>query len=442
MGRWRCIFTYCCPVRNQADNKRMTDRPGQSDARLAAMKVVQVLQGAGHVAYFAGGCVRDMQLGIKPKDYDVATDATPDQVAALFHRCRLVGAAFGVVLVRLMHCDIEVATFRRESGYSDGRRPDEVQFTDALEDARRRDFTINGLFYDPMADRVIDHVGGLADIRARVIRAIGEPEERFNEDYLRMLRAARFAARLGWPIDPATQGAIERHADKLAKISRERIGMEIQAMLEAPGRAAAIGWILQLGLDGSVLDEPAKRHELAITGALGEVVSYPLALAGWAVDRYVAAGGGIHEGLALWKPRQIARRWRGALVLSNEQHESLVFLVEGAGEVMKWFNLSVARRKRWLAEMRWGELEKLVLAIGRVRGGIEVGDFERDVAALVADGVGSEPLVSGDDLIAAGFAPGPMFKRLLDGVYDAQLEGRIRTREQGLALARELAGGE
>ena len=193
---------------------------GSSRAYRAAEQVVRRLQQAGYTAYFAGGCVRDMRLGIEPVDYDVATEARPPQVVELFRHSRLVGEAFGVVLVRLMGCDVEVATFR------DGRRPDHVDFSDARHDAHRRDFTVNGMFYDPLADRLIDYVGGQEDLRRRVIRCIGEPAQRFDEDYLRMLRAVRFAARLGWPIDPATAQAIADHAPRLARISRERIGME------------------------------------------------------------------------------------------------------------------------------------------------------------------------------------------------------------------------
>src|SRR5687768_12609710 len=182
-----------------------------SSTRGDALAVVNRLREAGHLAYFAGGCVRDALLGLEPKDYDVATDAPPDRVRELFPRTQAVGAAFGVILVRQGRSQIEVATFRSEGKYLDGRRPENVTFTTAEEDAKRRDFTINGMFYDPVADKVIDFVGGRQDAPDRVLRAIGNPDERFAEDHLRLLRAIRFAARFGMTIEPATHDAIARN---------------------------------------------------------------------------------------------------------------------------------------------------------------------------------------------------------------------------------------
>src|SRR5947209_8570545 len=202
-----------------------------------ALAVVRRLREAGHVAYFAGGCVRDLLLGKEPKDYDVATDAPPQRVRALFSNTQAVGAAFGVILVRHRRSQVEVATFRSDGTYLDGRRPEAVRFTTAAEDAQRRDFTINGLFLDPVADQVIDFVGGREDLKAGVIRAIGEPSARFGEDHLRMLRALRFAARFGFQIEPRTQDAIRRHAPQLVRISPERIAEELRFTL--PGRNGA-----------------------------------------------------------------------------------------------------------------------------------------------------------------------------------------------------------
>src|SRR3954469_23233625 len=206
-----------------------------------AEAVLRRLREAGHVAYFAGGCVRDLLLGLEPKDWDVATDAPPQRVRELFSKTEAVGAAFGVILVRHGKSVVEVATFRSEGNYLDGRRPSEVRFTTAEEDARRRDFTINGLFLDPLAggppaEQVIDYVGGREDLRRGVLRAIGDPERRFAEDYLRLLRAVRFAARLGFPIPPATAAAVRRHAPRLAQIAPERVGDELRVMLPPPTR--------------------------------------------------------------------------------------------------------------------------------------------------------------------------------------------------------------
>src|SRR4051812_6760839 len=209
---------------------------GKQNDRADAAAVVRRLRGAGHVAYFAGGCVRDLLLGRDPKDYDVATDAPPDRVRGLFRRTQAVGQAFGVILVYEGRSQVEVATFRSDGAYLDGRHPTGVRFTTAEEDAQRRDFTINGLFLDPLKDaplddQVIDYVGGRADLRAGIVRAIGDPERRFGEDFLRLLRAPRFAARLGFTIEPNTAAAIRRHAAQLSRISPERVGEELRTML-------------------------------------------------------------------------------------------------------------------------------------------------------------------------------------------------------------------
>ncbi len=211
----------------------------RQDLREAAVEVVRRLSEAGYTAYFAGGCVRDRLMGLEPTDYDVASDARPEQVGALFGGAHRVGESFGVMLVSAMGHQIEVATFRSDGFYSDGRRPDTVTFSDAGHDARRRDFTINGLFEDPLSGRVIDFVGGQADLEARLIKAIGDPEARLAEDRLRMLRAVRFAARFSFAIDAATAEAIRGGAEDLGRISRERIGQEVRRMLTDRNRAVA-----------------------------------------------------------------------------------------------------------------------------------------------------------------------------------------------------------
>ena len=218
-------------------------------ARGTAASIVRRLREAGHVAYFAGGCVRDELLGLDPVDYDVATDARPDAIQAMFRKTAAVGASFGVVLVKEAGGVVEVATFRSDGPYSDSRRPDRVEFADAAHDAQRRDFTINALFLDPLAaedsasihGHVIDHVGGMADLRARVIRAVGDPERRLAEDHLRALRAVRFAARFGFAIEQGTASAIREHASDLEGVSRERVGDELRRMFLAETRAEAAG---------------------------------------------------------------------------------------------------------------------------------------------------------------------------------------------------------
>ena len=227
-------------VSNVAETATSKPRCHHDDARA----ILERLRTAGHVAYFAGGCVRDLLLGREPKDWDVATDAPPNRVRALFSNTQAVGAAFGVILVRFRGSQVEVATFRADPKKVDGRHPTGVSFTTAEEDAKRRDFTINGLFLDPLRDgsihdQVIDYVGGRADLAAKVIRAIGDAEARFNEDHLRILRAVRFAARFGFTIEPATASAIRRHAGQLVRISPERIADELRIMLTPATRVAA-----------------------------------------------------------------------------------------------------------------------------------------------------------------------------------------------------------
>lgn len=379
--------------------------------REAAIHIVSKLRGAGHTAYLAGGCVRDRLMGLAPKDYDVATSATPQQARKLFRRSRSVGESFGVVLVQVGRHGIEVATFRAEWGYHDGRRPDHVIFTDAEHDAQRRDFTINGLFEDPIEGKVIDYVGGQEDLRARVIRAIGDPDERFAEDYLRMLRAVRFAARFDFPIEPQTAEAIRRHAPKLGRISRERIGMEMRAMMSAE----AVRWMRQLHLDGPVLEEESRDDPAAALEALDPDADYPTKLAAWLTDR------GGDDG-----------RWRRTLNLSNDEHDAL----RGAVRVMEaakgWGRMNVAQRKRLLAEEHWPRGQLLLAAVAPAL----ADRIEQEAMPLLAEGVAPPPLVSGDDLRAMGMPAGPRIGTLLHEVYDAQLGGEVADREAALQWVR------
>ncbi|MBI1370143.1 MAG: CCA tRNA nucleotidyltransferase [Planctomycetes bacterium] len=421
-------------------------QPVARQHRSAAQRAVQVLQWEGHAAYFAGGCVRDQLMGHDPSDYDVATDAPPEKVLKLFQTARLVGQAFGVVMVKVNHCWIEVATFRSESGYSDGRRPDAVEFTDEKTDAQRRDFTINGLFFDPVADRVIDYVDGQHDIERRLIRAIGLPAERFAEDYLRMLRAVRFAARFNFEIDPATAEAIKLNAPNLAKISRERIGAEVQMMFEHPGRTHAARLIDELHLDQPTLNGRTVDREPICLSLLDEWADFPTALAAWLIDRNLEPHrpNGLVEmidALDRIKVVQIVRRWRNALMLSNEVRDALSELLLNLPRVLMWFDLNVAQSKRLLARDDWPRLHRLMkAAIGLcTEPAFEMDKFEAQMAAYQAAGVAPTPLLSGDDLIAEGMTPGPIFKQILDRVYDAQLSGAIATGEEAMTMAKSLA---
>ncbi len=408
--------------------------------REVAVSIVRVLRGAGHVAYLAGGCVRDEILGRPPKDYDVATDATPERIGALFKRTREVGKAFGVMHVLLHGVTVEVATFRKEHGYSDGRRPDAVTFTGAEEDAHRRDFTINALFIDPLAaasdvhgvrvgGAVIDFVGGLADMRRRVVRAVGDAEARLAEDNLRALRAVRFSARLGFALDDGTAEAIRKHAGELAGVSRERIGDEVRLMLRDASRQQAVGLIEALGLDAPVLMEAARGGgALHILGSLGGEAEVAMALAAWTIDRAAPALPG----------KEAVTRLRRALCLSNDESDALRDRLLGVRRVLRdWGTLGVAGQKRIAAAEWFSDALRLVRGIDLAAG--EAVRARVEVLAQTPGGVAPTPLVAGDDLVAAGIEPGKGFGGWLEAVYDAQLEGRISSREEALAMAVRLA---
>jgi hypothetical protein len=422
----------------------MTRKATPQQARAAATAIVRRLRDAGHVAYFAGGCVRDELLGLAPTDYDVATDAIPDRIRSLFRRTAEVGAAFGVVLVTpgrdeggADDATVEVATFRSDGPYTDRRRPDAVTFSTPQADAQRRDFTVNALYLDPLVPDgtgVIDFVGGAADLKQRVIRAVGDPEARLAEDHLRALRAVRFAARLGFEIDPPTAAAIRAHTRELKGVSRERIGEEMRRMFALPTRAAALGILEALGLDEPVLEEPTRVSGLRLVQGLEGQTGFAAGLAAWAIDRGLvvtgpAGGPGLASGLI--------RRYRKALCLSNTERDELLAILGTIGSVVRdWAGAGVAQRKRMAGGAGFQEAARLLRTL-------EPGMAARvdaDVAALARtpSGVAPEPVVDGDDLVAAGLSPGPRFKRLLEVIYDAQLEDRVITKDDGIRLAREL----
>ena len=442
----------------------------ETSARRAAVELVRVLRDAGQMAYFAGGCVRDALLGKSPQDYDVATDAKPDRVRELFKHSRYVGEAFGVVLVSLLgdkqpatwqgeahptardgrwiHT-IEVATFRTEWGYADGRRPTGVAFSDAENDARRRDFTINGLFEDPLAasheQRIIDHVGGVADLKGRILRAIGDADERFGEDYLRLLRAVRFAARLDFRLEAKTKLAILRHAPQLSRISRERIGQEVQAMLTGPRPARCVRLMQRLTLDGPTLNEASQRWPVMTVVRMSriskqETIAYPAMLAAWIIDRHVHSTGLAAISLDVFSHHTLPAmltRWRGALCLANEERDALKHTLAALPEALLWPELRVAKRKRLLARSTWASTWALLRSlqwVGAVMPIVE--QIAKDAPPLFAEGVAPEPLVTGDDLIAIGLRPGRAIGKMLEEIYDAQLENAVKTREQALETAR------
>lgn len=409
----------------------------QTPGRTAAAEIISTLRDAGHIAYLAGGCVRDELLGRVPQDYDVATDATPPVLTRLFRKTSEIGASFGVVLVKLHGEVVEVATFRADGAYTDKRRPDEVRFSTPREDAARRDFTVNALFLDP-ADtsagplgRVIDFVGGLDDLRRKVLRAVGDPEARLAEDHLRALRAVRLSAKLGFSIDPATRAAITRHARDLAGVSRERIGDEVRAMMAHPSRALAIATLEELGLDAPVLNEPQRSAPGVLLSRLRPEAGLGVCLAAWALDR------GLEVGTT--DTPLLVSRWRQALCLANAERGSLLNILQTVPIIeRKWGDMGVAARKRLAASDPFSDALDLV----SVRNSTLADRVLDEVASLraTASGLSPAPLVTGDDLIGLGLAPGPRFKVLLEALYDAQLEERVTSRQAGLTLALELAG--
>ncbi len=407
-----------------------------SQARDAAIAIVRRLRDHGHVAYLAGGCVRDLLLGHPPTDFDVATDAHPERIGELFERSSEVGESFGVTLVRTGRVVVEVATFRSDGPYSDQRRPDHVEYAGEVEDAHRRDFTINALFLAPdegdPPGRIIDHVGGIEDMRARVVRAVGDPGARLREDHLRALRAVRFACRLGFEIEAGTRRAIKEDAASLAGVSRERIGDELRRMLRHPSRASAASEIQALGLDGPVLGDRRPDAGVRALGALGgDEVAVWVSLGAWALDRGAAHSGADVAGLV--------RFWRDRLLLSNEERDGLRRCLAGVFDIRRdWEAMSVARRKRLLSEAGFGCVESLLRASDPALSAVV--SRARAELAETPSGLAPEPLMTGDDLVAMGLTPGPEFARVLDATYDEQLEDRVRDKNEAALFVRSLTG--
>ena len=413
-----------------------------------ATDVVTRLQRAGHQTLWAGGCVRDELLGLPPADYDVATAARPDQVQALFRRCLAIGASFGVVEVLGPRgsdgewLKVQVATFRADGTYSDGRRPDAVTFSSPEEDARRRDFTINGMFLDPLTNQVTDYVGGRADLDAKVLRAIGDPAARFAEDKLRTLRAVRMAARFDLTVDPATLAAAQQVADEIGAVSPERIADEFRKMLAHPTRARTAALLREFQLIGPVLPElaglldgiaepPSRRphgsiwgHVLGCLEGLPPQATFPLAFA--AVLNVLGPANAI----------EVCRRMR----LSNAESDRVGWLV---GTVRVIDDAPAMRPSRLYPLLVHPGIEELLLlhraeavAAGR---SVEPVEFCKRVLRATPPAVlNPPPLLTGDDLRAHGLKPGPSFKRLLDAVRVAQLDGQARSHADGVALVETL----
>ncbi|HEX5103278.1 MAG TPA: CCA tRNA nucleotidyltransferase, partial [Pirellulaceae bacterium] len=403
-------------------------------ARQFAVDVVRRLHLAGHQALWAGGCVRDQLLGLVPKDYDVATNATPEQIREIFGKRRTlaIGAAFGVITALGPEGagQIDIVTFRQDAPYSDGRHPDSVSFADAEQDAQRRDFTINGLFYDPLHSRVIDYVGGQEDLRQGLVRAIGDPLARIAEDKLRMLRAVRFAARFDFVIDLPTLAAVQQQAHELVIVSAERIAAELRLIFTHRSRARGVELLQEAQLLEIVLpearllleDTAAWERTLRILAALVQP-TFSMALA--ALLREIPALDHTIHNL----PRLVFQRWK----LATEEYEGVAKLLAEEPLILGASRLPWPRLQRMLIAPRVEELLGYCEAVAR---GAGISSAEREVEccrtklAVPPNELNPPPLITGDDLKAAGIPPGPEYRELLEAVRDAQLIRQIATHQQ------------
>ena len=435
--------------------------------------MVERLRQAGFEAYLAGGCVRDLLLGRSPKDYDVATSAAPEQVQALFDRTVAAGLTFGVVRVVVddpsAPVSVEVATFRTEGPYEDGRRPSSVRFADAREDVLRRDFTINGLLLDPTTSQVLDWVGGMEDLQRRVVRTIGEPTQRFAEDHLRMLRAVRLSAELGFQVEAQTLEAIRQMAPLIRRVSAERVRDELVRLLTAPGRGEGLRLLERSGLLEHLLPEVARLRGVPQPREFhpeGDVFEHTVRVLEFLQDPSVSLAFGAllhdvgkpetredaerirfprHDAVGARIAEQVVRRLR----FSNEQAERIVALVRGHMRIKDFPRMREGKRRRVAAAPEFSELVELLRADCLAsHGDLSVYRWiQQWLQERHAEGPLPPRLVTGHDLVALGLQPGPVFREILEAVYEAQLEGRARTREEALALARQEAerrgaGGE
>jgi poly(A) polymerase len=428
-----------------------------NSAEQAARSVVERLRFHGVEALYAGGCVRDRLLGVTPHDYDVATSARPEQVEALFPRTVPVGAQFGVILVLQDGEEIQVATFRGDGAYQDGRHPESVHFTDAEGDAKRRDFTINGLFYDPLADKILDFVGGRDDLEKKLLRAIGDPSERFAEDKLRLLRTIRFATTLGFSIDPETWSAVKKWAPEIHAVSAERIREELSKILRSPHRLRGFDLLDESGLLREILpevealkgcDQPPEFHPegdvfvhtrlmlslLAPEASLTLILAVLLHDLGKPLTRAIDETGRIrfkgHEGVSTEMGLRLLQRLR----FPNEVIDTVLPVVRLHMSFKDVPQMKVSTLKRMMARPTFEE----ELELHRVDCLGSHGMLDNH-ALLIAkreefrtEPLIPPPLLTGHDLITLGWKPGPHFAGILESVQNRQLEGTLNSREEAL----------
>ena len=429
-----------------------------------ARQVIARLRDAGHQAYLVGGCVRDLLLGVRPKDYDVATDARPDRIMDLFPRSGRVGAHFGVVLVRDVFDQVEVATFRSDHDYLDGRHPEQVRFEcDPREDVLRRDFTVNGLMMDPDDGCVLDYVDGQSDLKLGVIRAIGDPYARFREDHLRLMRGIRFAARLGFAIEPATMDAIRRDHALILKVSTERVRDELNRILTEGGARRGFELLDESGMLADILPEvsamkgvqqPPEYHpegdvwthtlilleqlrNPSVTLALGALLHDVGKPPTFRIAERIRFDGHVEEGV------RMAEIILNRLRYSRVEIEQVTALIDNHMKFKDVQHMKESTLKRFLRMPEFGEHLELhrmdVMASNRRLENYELA--KRKLEEFSEEALKPEPLITGEDLIAAGYEPGPEFSKILHAIEDAQLEGRITTKGEAMDVVRELFPG-
>jgi poly(A) polymerase len=433
------------------------EKQADSTMESTAHGIVRKLRAAGHAAYYAGGSVRDLMRGQVPKDIDIATDARPEAVQKMFPRTYAVGAHFGVIVVLENGLQFEVATFRSDGAYLDGRRPAEVHFATAEEDAARRDFTINGMFFDPEARKVIDFVGGRADLEARLIRAIGDPAQRFAEDRLRILRAVRFSTVLNFVVEPSTWDAVVAHAASINEISAERVREELVRIFMSPQRVRGWDILDASGLMRAILPEveamkgceqPPQfhpegdvfKHTRIMLELLPEEASLPLVFSvlfhdiGKPPTSMVDEEGRIrfngHDRIGAEMTEAIMERLR----FSRLEIDATVEAVRQHMVFKDVPNMRVAKLKRFMARPTFDdELELHRVDCASSHGMMDNYDFLRGKKEeFASEPIIPPPLVRGDDLIALGLKPGPRFGEILEAVETRQLEGALTNRDEAL----------
>jgi len=424
-----------------------------------AVEIVKTLRNAGFRAYWVGGCVRDLVMDREPQDYDIATDARPEQIINLFSKTVPVGASFGVMKVLVENCAFEVATFRSDGRYLDGRHPTEVHFSSEKEDAFRRDFTINGMFFDPIEDRLIDYVQGKHDIEAKLVRCIGDPNHRFTEDKLRLIRAVRFAARFGYRIEPSTHEAMIALAPQISEVSAERIRDELAKILMGDQPDQGIRLLHQTGLLKTILPEIVAMEGVQQPPEFhpeGDVFTHTLLL----LEKMrspsfeLAFGALLHD---VGKPptfaikdrirfdkhcevgSQMAREVGHRLRFSNQQIEVVAELVKDHLRFKDVRNMRSSTLKRFLRNLNFAEhLELHRLDCLASHGDLSNWEFcKQKLAELEPEEIRPRRLLTGDDLIELAYSPGPQFAKILMAVEDAQLEGRIKTKEEAFRFVKK-----